>query len=180
MIYDNLFDTIKNSLEFPWFVEKPMQANSVAMKRIVKGLPSISAKIRALGTAGYACADIARFLDRRYQHVRNVLVQGPPKSESAQSRSAGPGESGNVPSKTLRIAENGRVVIPAEMRSAMRVDATGYLTARVVEGELRVLTPKTALSRAQKMVRGKITESVSLADELIAERRAEAQRETEK
>ena len=158
-------------------MDKPMQANPVAMRRVAEGLPTISAKIRALDAAGYACADIARFLNRRYQHVRNVLVQPPPKSKSGQTGSSVSDTPGNTESRTLQVAKNGRVVIPVEMRSAMLVDATGHVMARVVEGELRMLSPKAALLKAQKTVREKTSGVASLADELIAERRAEAQRE---
>ena len=160
-------------------MNKPMQANPVAMRRVAEGLPTVSAKIRALDAAGYACADIARFLNRRYQHVRNVLVQGPPKSKSGHAGSSVSDTPGSVESKTLQIAKNGRIVIPVEMRSAMLVDATGHVTARVVEGELRMLSPKAALLKAQKTVREKTSGVASLADELIAERRAEAQREAD-
>lgn len=156
-----------------------MQPNPVSMRRVTDGLPTISAKIRALDAAGYACADIARFLDRRYQHVRNVLVQGPPKSKSDQTDANAPDTPGNIESRTLQVARNGRVVIPAEMRSAMLIDATGYVAASVVEGELRILSPKSALLKAQKTVREKASGVASLADELIAERRAEAQREAD-
>ena len=41
----------------------------------VKGCDTKSSKIRALNSKGHKRADIARFLDIRYQHVRNVLVQ---------------------------------------------------------------------------------------------------------
>lgn len=152
-----------------------MAPHAAEMSRIVKDLPSKSAKIRALHAAGCQRADIARFLGIRYQFVRNVLVNGPPKAERA--RSVQPDGPGNVESQKLRMAEDGRVVIPAEMRRAMLVDETGVLTARVVEGELRVLAPGAALARLQEMVRDSVPEGVSLADELIAERRAEARRE---
>lgn len=152
-----------------------MVSHAAGMSRIAEGLPTKSSKIRALDAAGYKRADIARFLDIRYQHVRNVLVQGPPKSE--KDRSAQPDGPGNVESQKLRIAEDGRVVIPADMRRAMLVDETGMITARVVDGELRVLTPEAALRSLQRMVREAVPEGVSLADELIAERRAEARRE---
>lgn len=85
----------------------------------------------------------------------------------------------NFESKTLQVARNGRIVIPVEMRSAMLVDETGYVTARVIESELRILSPKAALLKAQKTVREKTSGVASLADELIAERRAEAQREAD-
>ncbi len=152
-----------------------MAPHAAEMSRIVKDLPSKSAKIRALDAAGCKRADIARFLGIRYQFVRNVLVNGPPKAERA--RSVQPDGPGNVESQKLRMAEDGRVVIPAEMRRAMLVDDTGAITARVVDGELRVLTPKAALRSLQRMVQEASPGGVSMADELIAERRAEALRE---
>ena len=154
-----------------------MQTDAIGMNRVAEGLPTTSAKIRALAAAGYKRADIARFLNKRYQHVRNVLVQGPPKSELAQGPSAKPGEPGGVESRKLHIAVDGRIVIPAEMRSAMLIDESGYLTVRVAEGELRAIAPKAALYKLQRMVREKVPEGLSLVDELIAERRAEARGE---
>lgn len=46
-----------------------------SMKKIVVGCETKSSKIRLLSSKGYERADISRFLDIRYQHVRNVLVQ---------------------------------------------------------------------------------------------------------
>ena len=149
--------------------------DTMEMSRIVEGLPTKSSKIRALEAAGCKRAEIARFLGIRYQHVRNVLVQGLPKSETRQP--AQPAKPGNVDSQKLRISEDGRLVIPSEMRAAMLIDETGVLTARVVDGELRVLTPKAALRSLQRMVQEASTGGVSMVDELIAERRAEARRE---
>ena len=149
------------------------------MQRLVDGLSTMSARIRALDAAGYARADIARFLGKRYQHVRNVLVQGPPKSGAARSRSAPARQPGDVGPQHLRIARNGRLVIPADMRSAMLIDDSGHLTARVVRGELRVLAPQAAVRNLQKMMRDAVPAGVSVVDELIVERRADAQREAD-
>ncbi|MGV8949718.1 MAG: hypothetical protein ACOH2M_01355 [Cypionkella sp.] len=41
---------------------------------VIEGLDTTSDKIRALLREGYPRADVARFLDIRYQHVRNVAV----------------------------------------------------------------------------------------------------------
>ena len=68
----------------------------------------------------------------------------------------------------------GRFVIPAEMRAAMSIGSDSRVTARVVDGELRVIAPAVAIRRVQEMVRNAIPDGTSLADELIAERRAEA------
>jgi bifunctional DNA-binding transcriptional regulator/antitoxin component of YhaV-PrlF toxin-antitoxin module len=159
------------------FEERYMQADAVEMKRVVEGLPTISAKIRALDTAGYMRADIARFLGKRYQHVWNVLVRARPKTEATQAPCLMPDEPGDVESQRIRLLADGRMVIPAKMRSAMLIDEGGYLTARVVEGELRVLTPKAAVLKLQRRMREEVPEGVSVIDDLIAERRAEAQRE---
>ena len=80
-------------------------------------------------------------------------------------------------SMQLTVGVDGRVVIPSEMRTAMRIGADGRITARVVDGELRVIAPAVAIRRVQALVRATIPGGASLADELIAERRAEAHRE---
>ena len=149
----------------------------VEMQHIVKDHTTVSARIRALDAAGYARADIARFLGKKYQHVRNVLLQGRPKSEAAGAPTADLQEPGNVEPQKLRIAANGRLVVPADMRSAMLIDDSGHLTARVVQGELRVLAPLAAVRKLQRMAQDAVPAGVSLVDELIAERRAEEQDE---
>jgi hypothetical protein len=47
----------------------------VLPQKIVEGLATKSAKIRALDAAGLSRTEIAQFLKIRYQHMRNVLVQ---------------------------------------------------------------------------------------------------------
>jgi hypothetical protein len=44
-------------------------------EEIVRGLQTTADKIRALANAGYDRTEIAKFLNIRYQHVRNVLVR---------------------------------------------------------------------------------------------------------
>lgn len=79
----------------------------------------------------------------------------------------------------LKIGEAGRIVIPAEMRAAMMVKPGDTVTAQVVGGEFRIVSPKVALKRVQSVARQFKRPGVSAVDELIAERRAEARRETE-
>ena len=80
----------------------------------------------------------------------------------------------------LTIGADGRVVIPAEMRAAMQIGTDGKVTARVTDGEFYMIAPKVAIRRVRDMVRRTIPAGVSLADELIAERRAEAHMEDAK
>jgi AbrB family looped-hinge helix DNA binding protein len=75
---------------------------------------------------------------------------------------------------TMKMSEGGRVVIPAEIRQALGIKEGDTVCWELVDGEARLSTRLTRLRRAQAIVRGRIPQGVSLADELIAERRAEA------
>jgi AbrB family looped-hinge helix DNA binding protein len=78
---------------------------------------------------------------------------------------------------STKIAEGGRVVIPAEHRRALGLEIGDEVILRVEGGELRILTRTEAIKRAQEKVRRHVKGSRSLVDELSAERRAEAGRE---
>ncbi len=75
---------------------------------------------------------------------------------------------------STKIAEGGRLVIPAEHRRELGLEIGDEVIVRVVNGELRILTRNEAVKRAQEKVRRHIKGSRSLVDELSAERRAEA------
>ena len=74
----------------------------------------------------------------------------------------------------LTLGPGGRVVIPAALREAMEVEEGDAILAWVEAGELHLLSPRVGARLAQAMLKGVLPEGVSLADELIAERRAEA------
>jgi len=78
-----------------------------------------------------------------------------------------------------RINENGRVVIPASYRKALGIKAGDEVILRMEDDELRITTMKRRIERAQRRVRKYVKPGVSLADELIAERRQAAKRELE-
>ncbi len=160
------------------------------MKDIAKDFSTKSDKIRALSDAGFERADIARFLDIRYQHVRNVLVGTRPAraandiAGSSTNRMAHESGAGPVPVRRglkarVQLGSGGRIVVPAEMRAAMNVSEGDILLAWVADGELRLLSQQTAVRKAQGIVRRHVPEGVSLVDELISERRDEARRESE-
>jgi AbrB family looped-hinge helix DNA binding protein len=77
----------------------------------------------------------------------------------------------------VRIAPGGRVVIPAEFRKALGLAVGDDLVIELKEGELQLRSLDAAIRRVQDMVRRYVPEGVSLADELIRERREEAARE---
>ena len=76
-----------------------------------------------------------------------------------------------------KIAEGGRIVIPAEFRRALGLDVGDEVILDLGEGQLTVLTPRQAVKHAQELVRRYVPEGHQLVDELIAERRAEAAHE---
>lgn len=138
-----------------------------AMDEIVAGLPTKSAKIRALDTAGYSRSEIAKYLEIRYQHVRNVLVQTKPEHAA-----------GYVPERVrVKIGPSGRIVIPAPYRKALGVKEGDVVTLQLEGDEVRVISPAAAIRRAQDLIAKYVPADVSLVDELIAERRREAARE---
>jgi len=139
-----------------------------------------AAKIRALAAKGMERAEIARRLNIRYQQVRNVLERDRAKAAKAtggMSEPARPYVAGDQPSAKVRLGPDGRVVIPAAMREALGLKEGDVLFARLEGGEIKLLTPKAAMLRAQAIVRQFVPENVSLVDELIADRRREAERE---
>jgi bifunctional DNA-binding transcriptional regulator/antitoxin component of YhaV-PrlF toxin-antitoxin module len=71
----------------------------------------------------------------------------------------------------------GRIVVPAEFRRALGVDIGDDVVIELTNGELRLRSLDAAIKRAQEIVRKHVPEGVSLADELIRERREEAGRE---
>jgi len=77
----------------------------------------------------------------------------------------------------LKVNENGRVVIPAAFRKALGINAGDVLVLRVEDDELRIMTMKKRIEQAQRLVRKFVKPGISLVDELIAERRREAQKE---
>jgi AbrB family looped-hinge helix DNA binding protein len=80
-------------------------------------------------------------------------------------------------SARTKIDASGRVAIPAEHLRALGLREGDTVIMRVEDGELRIISIRQALRRAQEIVRKYVPADRSLADELFAERREEAARE---
>lgn len=78
----------------------------------------------------------------------------------------------------VKIATGGRIVIPAQYRHCLGVKPGDILLLTLEEPDtLRIRTFAGAIRRVQETVRKYVPEGVSLVDELIKERRAEAANE---
>lgn len=88
-----------------------------------------------------------------------------------------PGMAESEAGMRIRVAEGGRVVIPAEVRRELGLEIGDDLILQIENGELRLLTPREAVRRAQELVAQYVPRGESLVDVLIAERRAEYERE---
>ncbi len=78
----------------------------------------------------------------------------------------------------VRVGAQGRVVIPAAIRKALKLRSGDRLIARKV-GESLVLERRETVEKRLLARFRHIPGEVSLVDELIAERRGEADREAE-
>lgn len=154
-----------------------MAASQRYMQKLTEGLPSKSEKMRVLAGAGYTRADIARFLETKYQFVRNVLVQDEARKAKQANSSPDTKQPEQLAATKVKLGPDGRVVIPAAFREAFGLKEGDTLIASVENGELRLLTIPAAARRAQAMLRKFIPDGVSLVDELIEDRRREVERE---
>jgi AbrB family looped-hinge helix DNA binding protein len=77
----------------------------------------------------------------------------------------------------MRVNENGRVVIPATFRKRLGIRIGDEVVLEIENDELRIITLKRNIERAQRLVRKHVKPGTSLVDELIAERREAARNE---
>jgi bifunctional DNA-binding transcriptional regulator/antitoxin component of YhaV-PrlF toxin-antitoxin module len=77
----------------------------------------------------------------------------------------------------MRLGKNDRILIAARLRQALDIKAGDMLVLRLTDGGLRIMTLQRRIELAQETVRKYVNLRISLADELIADRRADAIRE---
>ncbi len=78
---------------------------------------------------------------------------------------------------SVRIGEGGRVVIPAEYRKALGIDVGDELILHMDHGTIVMLTRKQAIQYVQEQMAKYTVSGRKLSDEVIAERRKEAEAE---
>ncbi len=79
----------------------------------------------------------------------------------------------------MKMSEGGRVVVPAEIRKALNVRDGDIVYWELVDGEARLSTKLSRLRRSQELVQriAPNESGASVVEELIAERRREAERD---
>ena len=82
-------------------------------------------------------------------------------------------------SAPVHVGPQGRIVLPAELRRELSLAPGERLIARVEDGHLVLERPDDVIARIQRRFVELVPRDVSLADELIAERREEARKEAE-
>ena len=159
------------------------------MDELTAGLPSKSAKMRRLAEAGYERADIARYLGVRYQFVYNVLsvhgptsVRGQATQHEISANTGSPSNQQDTQSMApgapkwvwAEVDRGGRVALPGSFLEALGVQEGDQVQLSLEDDSIRILTRSRALRELRAKVQQFVPEGVSLVDELIAERRAEA------
>ncbi len=79
---------------------------------------------------------------------------------------------------TTRIVDGGRLILPVEIRRAMKLEKGDSVVLDLVGDELRIRSTRTVVREIQEMLRPYKTDK-SIVDELIEERRREARMEEE-
>lgn len=80
-------------------------------------------------------------------------------------------------SQAVKIIDGGKLIIPAAFRRKLGIDIGDTVVIELGEDGLHVRSLSSAVRRAQDIVREFVPDDVSLADELVAERRIEAEHE---
>lgn len=162
------------------------------MAELVRPHTTVADKIRALAAAGVPRADIARFLGKRYQHVRNVLegdaAAGPTYAlrsadlsgvrEADQPFHSEPAVDERPGGRfRLEVRPDGWLFLPQKVREALNLTSGGSIMGRLSAEEFTLVATAKTVREVQALVRAIIPDGVSLVDELIADRRREAARE---
>ena len=75
----------------------------------------------------------------------------------------------------ITMAGNGRLVIPARLRAALKMERGGTFVASVEDGAIKLEPLDKVIRRVQANVRRYVPQGSDLADELSEDRRREAE-----
>ncbi len=157
--------------------------DTAAMQPIAAPHRTIADKIRALAAAGYSRGDIASFLNRSYQQVRQVLVQDERRKTRLEQESPltavreawAAYKASEPPPYRIAVDNEGRITLPAEWG----FEPGQLFVARKVFSDIVMLNgPGAAAEAGGTSELGPLPADQWYASEdLIAERRREAVKE---
>jgi hypothetical protein len=149
---------------------------------------TVADKIRALAGAGVARADIARFLGKRYQHVRNVLEddaqsggyvvgkadlsgvrEGPRPFEREEDEAYIERRGKDV--FWLEVKPDGSLPMPPELAELLEATPGRRVFVEVKDGRLTMMSGMAAMDEACAIVRKYIPADINLSESLIEDRR---------
>jgi hypothetical protein len=154
------------------------------MEAISSPHASISAKIRALHDAGFSRSVIAGFLGKGYQHVRNVLAESQVRAagvaESASSQPYAEDAEASPTSGVFEVDSAGRITLPPALLAVVDALPSRRVPWRIEKGELVLMSNEAAWRQIDRLMGELKRRPGSMVDELIAERRADFDREERK
>ncbi len=80
-------------------------------------------------------------------------------------------------SQAVKIVDGGKLIIPAQFRRKLGINTGDTVVVELASDGLHVRSLSASVRLAQDIVREFVPDGVNLADELISERRAEADHE---
>jgi bifunctional DNA-binding transcriptional regulator/antitoxin component of YhaV-PrlF toxin-antitoxin module len=161
---------------------------------------TVSGKIRALDAAGYARADIARFLGKRYQHVRNVLEDDAQRSsggyvigradlsglreESAPFRSDGDDaayvQARGLGNYRLVVRPDGSILLPKEIAEVLNAQPGKAVMAKLDGAEFNLVSVETAIAEVQEFMASHRPKDGGVVERYLKDKYEEAAREEAK
>lgn len=75
----------------------------------------------------------------------------------------------------VNVLPNGRMVLPVSLRRSLGIEKGGQLVAELDGDVITLTTPDQALDEAGALFRSLLTDDTNVADEIIADRRAESE-----
>jgi len=153
---------------------------------------TVADKIRALAGAGVARADIARFLGKRYQHVRNVLEGDAQSGSQGGGYVVGKADLSGVSEDPrpfdrdedeayierrgkdvfwLEVKPDGSLPMPPELADLLEATPGRRVFVEVKDGRLTMMSGMAAFEEACAIVRKYIPAGANLSEELLEDRR---------
>jgi hypothetical protein len=172
-----------------------MSDDADRLARIAAPHATVAGKIRALAGAGVPRADIARFLGKRYQHVRNVLEDDAQSSGGfvlGKADLSGVRDNGQPFERQddaayierrsptafwIEVKSDGTLPLPPEIVAVLDAKPGERVFAKISDGRVTLKSGDAAMRDAQAIVAKHIRPGRLVSDSLIADRRAEAARE---